>query len=763
MVVGKKKNSGLGRIISQSSDDVFEDSSLYCILTSSPSHQVAADVREAIFSNFENVHLTCAETGTTYLHLIADNSAKFSDAMALPAVYMLCYAGIDVSAQDKEENETALHRLVRKPGSHKIILALLRYGIDTSLRNRSGLTAQDYLESEQPPGYQETLHWFNKLSPGLHSLGRAITGNGEKLSLGCVEKLLKGWCKVSIYSGGKPLNLLQVSQMSARDALLAELFKKYYWTNELVHATLAGLTDEMKRIYKEGKKKVDVDTLDHSYQLDMSSPIAPQPLIVAAWEQGNYDTVDQLLLFDVDVCNSYSNKPDTNLPKPLFYQTLLGTPRVTDVNIMLRILQEGDLRCKTEDSTTFLHESVKYSLPAQFVAKLFSLDVPLEERDNMGFTARECALKANKLDLVQVMDDVVIQAARDGDLKRLETIVLQHYEINEVKTANGQRLATLAANKELPSKMVKFVQNIPDMQAHMQNLWNCVYRNDLVQLRKYLSSKDLKRVIYSRNRCGRSILLLAILYKNKEAVRMILKKHHRLVEYFDNNMLTCLHYSYLMFGDDMEIAQLCQAAGASVDWCCSHGMSAYFYQKHIMDEANFAVCQNYVLSLALQIFPDGERFKDSFREACLSGNLTEVCRLADLFRPYDSVSVLTKAYLLFDVIDARHEDVAIFLLKEGSDSSITKQYEHCDLCPMLECFHPSYSLLDRARANQLPNLSNYLVEMSVTSTGPHESQGPVGMEIDPETGMSINVGNGVSANGESVVLLAAQFSEDTRL
>ena len=58
-----------------------------------------------------------------------------------------------------------------------------------------------------------------------------------------------------------------------------------------------------------------------------------------------------------------------------------------------------------------------------------------------------------------------------------------------------------------------------------------------------------------------------------------------------------------------------------------HGMSAYFYQKHIMDEANFAVCQNYVLSLALQIFPDGERFKDSFREAYLVSDLSVISAL----------------------------------------------------------------------------------------------------------------------------------------
>lgn len=48
-------------------------------------------------------------------------------------------------------------------------------------------------------------------------------------------------------------------------------------------------------------------------------------------------------------------------------------------------------------------------------------------------------------------------------------------------------------------------------------------------------------------------------------------------------------------------------------------------------------------------------------------------RIVDMVRPYGSIAVLSKPYLLFDVIDARQEEVAIFLLQEGCDSSITKQ------------------------------------------------------------------------------------------
>lgn len=74
---------------------------------------------------------------------------------------------------------------------------------------------------------------------------------------------------------------------------------------------------------------------------------------------------------------------------------------------MLRILQEGDLRCKTENSTTFLHESVKYALPPVFVSRLFSLDCPIEERDGEGLTPRQLAVNASNPQLVQVTDKAV--------------------------------------------------------------------------------------------------------------------------------------------------------------------------------------------------------------------------------------------------------------------------------------------------------------------------------------------------------------------
>lgn len=76
--------------------------------------------------------------------------------------------------------------------------------------------------------------------------------HGDVIDMEVIDRLLKGWCKVFVYVSGKPVSLLQVAQMRAKDVLLAETLKKYFWTNEFVHATLAGLPDQMRMHYKEG-------------------------------------------------------------------------------------------------------------------------------------------------------------------------------------------------------------------------------------------------------------------------------------------------------------------------------------------------------------------------------------------------------------------------------------------------------------------------------------------------------------------------------
>lgn len=77
------------------------------------------------------------------------------------------------------------------------------------------------------------------------------------------------------------------------------------------------------------------------------------------------------------------------------------------------------------------------------------------------------------------------------------------------------------------------------------------------------------------------------------------------------------------------------------------------------------------------------------------------------------------------------------------------------MCAMMECFHPKSTILERARANQLPKLCALLVnELSAVGASTSQPQqvmmdfqssgyesGAMDMEIDPETGMNMNGNN----------------------
>lgn len=63
MVAGKKKGGPPRHTISQSSGGVFDDSRLYELITSSSIENMAASMKRAIFTNYEDVHLRCPDTG----------------------------------------------------------------------------------------------------------------------------------------------------------------------------------------------------------------------------------------------------------------------------------------------------------------------------------------------------------------------------------------------------------------------------------------------------------------------------------------------------------------------------------------------------------------------------------------------------------------------------------------------------------------------------------------------------------------------------
>lgn len=59
----------------------------------------------------------------------------------------------------------------------------------------------------------------------------------------------------------------------------------------------------------------------------------------------------------------------------------------------------------------------------------------------------------------------MVRSAKEGDIKRLESLVLNLYEVNDVKSQDGRSLQQLADDREFPSKVQKFIKTIPEIQV----------------------------------------------------------------------------------------------------------------------------------------------------------------------------------------------------------------------------------------------------------------------------------------------------------
>lgn len=102
----------------------FEDSKIYRALHDLPFHRVAARVVELIESGRDVTQ--CDTHRRTLLHHIALNADKFSHTQSVAVVYQLALAGIDINAVDAD-GDTALHKVVRNPSAHRLLVALIRW------------------------------------------------------------------------------------------------------------------------------------------------------------------------------------------------------------------------------------------------------------------------------------------------------------------------------------------------------------------------------------------------------------------------------------------------------------------------------------------------------------------------------------------------------------------------------------------------------------------------------------------------------------
>lgn len=74
----------------------------------------------------KDVNMKDEETGGTLLHLLVDYGERFCEPDTIQAIYMMVCKDIEIDAQD-EKGDTALHKVMRKKGTYRIMMAIIRF------------------------------------------------------------------------------------------------------------------------------------------------------------------------------------------------------------------------------------------------------------------------------------------------------------------------------------------------------------------------------------------------------------------------------------------------------------------------------------------------------------------------------------------------------------------------------------------------------------------------------------------------------------
>lgn len=74
----------------------------------------------------KDVNIRDEESGGTLLHLLVDYGERFCEPDTIQAIYMMVCKDIDIDARDTD-GETALHKVMRKKGTYRIMMAIIRF------------------------------------------------------------------------------------------------------------------------------------------------------------------------------------------------------------------------------------------------------------------------------------------------------------------------------------------------------------------------------------------------------------------------------------------------------------------------------------------------------------------------------------------------------------------------------------------------------------------------------------------------------------
>ncbi|XP_062571871.1 uncharacterized protein LOC134233834 [Saccostrea cucullata] len=663
----------------------------------------------------KDVNLRDEETGGNLLHLLVNHGENFADPETVQAIYMLVCKDIDIDATDNT-GETGLHKVMRKKGTYRIMMALIRCGADTRILNNDGKTAEDVLLTEKPEGWEEMYHWYKKFKPGLWA---ALSEENPDRKL--VQRLLRQWCRLTCVKNGKVVNVKSLVKDDIHKVDLLHMIEEYENPNEMCLALNAGFGFIVKSWVKQGielLKGVDCDAKDYSYQHKYPEfPEVPRPILAAAWESNNYDAVDVLLDMEPDTRVLWTDDTESkNPPKPLFFQIICGVTAPRDEKIVHRVLKGSDLTARDREGHTILHKIIIHDRPENAaentlrVAMSYGADIAA--RDCNGRTPRDLAQKLQKEHYCKCIDEYIIKLVKDRRFDDIEKLILHNYNHLLDITDSGNRTLVEIAKKYGTRQIHEVVKLTAAIQAYVKRIFQAVDEGSVEDIKKLLSCKRYANV---RDKCGRSLLHRAILKKQKPVISFLLEECPNHVTTGDTLDFTPLHYSYLFIPEEKAIIKKMIDKGALVNRRDAFGRLAADLSVEKCGSQDFGRIKKEVEEFDLNIYLTDSDFEQTFKTAIQTGDFETVKSLMSGLQAFGDVTRYSST--LFDCVDNKQTDIAKFLITNGFKTDIYKQYQKCDpndpMCAMMECGHSMTSLKERAIDKKCDEVVKLIEEVSL--------------------------------------------------
>lgn len=278
-----------------------------------------------------------------------------------------------------------------------------------------------------------------------------------------IIKLVGSWCKIDDERNGK--NLLDLCSLVCTEEIL-NLMQNNRPVYKLAHAVMAKDKKLVKKMMKFNKH-LDVNVRNMSH-VDPFGRLVTIPLLAEAACLQMRSMVQKLISCGADVNLSVDDDTSSEPLCMFLMRVLLSTPDSFD--ILEIVLQYADAQVISSSATEIVDIICDKEYPSFLITLLTSKGLHLFERDQNGYSVRE-KLYIQYIDAAPVVlktrlsfvDHIIIDRALDGDVRFLEQLALESFDLESVQDKDDTPFVETAIDQTNVAECLEQLINYPVM------------------------------------------------------------------------------------------------------------------------------------------------------------------------------------------------------------------------------------------------------------------------------------------------------------